>query len=75
MFELVCDDKEKPFLKGRSAFFAGVARMRKEFEDAKLEQFTRFEGLPGEYAQVEAEELLQSSADVRLECVRYRLLP
>lgn len=53
MLELAREDSETPYKKGRSAFFAGVARLRKDYEDARTELFTRFEGLPGEYAQVD----------------------
>lgn len=53
MLELVQADKESPYTGSRSAFYAGVARLRKQFELAEAERFIRFEGLPGEYAQVD----------------------
>lgn len=53
MLELVQEEEEPRYAGSRSAFYAGVARVRKEAELSKAERFIRFEGLPGEYAQVD----------------------
>jgi len=53
MLELVNEQKDSPYKGSRSAFYAGVARIRKQADLAKAERFVRFEGLPGEYAQVD----------------------
>jgi len=37
----------------RSAFFAGVAKIREQVEADTKRRYVRFEGLPGEYAQVD----------------------
>lgn len=53
MLEMVGKDPDRPYTQSRSAFFAGVARIRKSVEADKLNAYSRFEGLPGEYAQVD----------------------
>lgn len=53
MLEIVREQEEQRYEGSRSAFYAGVARIRKEAELATAERFVRFEGLPGEYAQVD----------------------
>lgn len=53
MLDLVREQAEQPYTGSRSAFFAGVAKIRELFEADAKERFVRFEGLPGEYAQVD----------------------
>ena len=53
MLELVREQDEQPYTGSRSAFFAGVAKIRELVEAEAKERFIRFEGLPGEYAQVD----------------------
>lgn len=53
MLQMVAADCQNPYTGSRSAFFAGVARIREAVEAAKVEAYSRFEGLPGEYVQVD----------------------
>lgn len=53
MLELVRADEEEPFGGSRAAFYAGVARIREKVEAINKDRYVRFEGLPGEYAQVD----------------------
>lgn len=53
MLQLVASDCQNPYTGSRSAFFAGVARIRAAVDAAKVDAYSRFEGLPGEYAQVD----------------------
>lgn len=53
MLELVREDQEEPYCGSRSAFYAGVAKIKADIEDGLKDRYTRFEGLPGEYAQVD----------------------
>lgn len=53
MLELVQDDEDNPYEGSRAAFYAGVAKVREEYELYKKDRFVRFEGLPGEYAQID----------------------
>jgi transposase len=73
MLELVRTDEQAPYKKGRSAFFAGVARLRGLFEEAASERFTRFEGLPGEYAQVDWGEIRDFPFKQQAPATRYYL--
>lgn len=52
MLELVREE-EVPYKGSRSAFFARVKRIREVWEQGRADRFVRFEGLPGEYAQVD----------------------
>jgi len=58
MLEMACADPAKPFTGRKSAFYARVRAIRKEHEQAKAEAFARFEGLPGEYLQVDWGEVM-----------------
>jgi transposase len=53
MLELVREDKDNPYKGSRSPFYKGVKAIRETLELAQAERHTRFEGLPGEYAQVD----------------------
>jgi transposase len=53
MLELASEDLELTYEGSRSAFFAGVAKIRREVEAETKRRYIRFEGLPGEYAQVD----------------------
>jgi len=53
MLQIVQEQEEQRYQGSRSAFYAAVARIRRTAELAKAERFVRFEGLPGEYAQVD----------------------
>lgn len=44
---------EEPYTGSRSAFFARVKQFRDAWKQAKADRYVRFEGLPGEYAQVD----------------------
>ena len=52
MLELA-QEEQAPYKGSRSAFFARVKAFREEWEHARADRFVRFEGLPGEYAQVD----------------------
>ena len=55
MLDLVCDDAEMPYAGSRSQFGEMVRRSKRERDhgQAVLEVPLRFEGLPGEYLQVD----------------------
>ncbi len=53
MLELVRSDEERPFTGGRSIFGDTVLRIRQEVERTQADVPVRFEGLPGEYLQVD----------------------
>jgi len=53
MLELAREKKAEPFTGSRSAFYARVQVFREEWKQARADRFVRFEGLPGEYAQVD----------------------
>ncbi len=52
MWELARDG-DPPYTGSRSAFYAGVRRIRDAVQRTVLEAVVRFEGLPGEYLQVD----------------------
>lgn len=52
MLELVREDRE-PYTGSRSVFFRRVKMLREEWELERVDKFVRFEGLPGEYAQMD----------------------
>ena len=52
MLELV-QEAESPYTGGRSEFYNQVAAIRKEVKAAQQEAIVRFEGIPGEYCQVD----------------------
>lgn len=53
MLELAREDKENPYEGSRSVFYRRVAQLREAHDLAEKEKFVRFEGLPGEYVQVD----------------------
>jgi transposase len=53
MLELVREDKDHPYDGSRSAFFARAKVFIAEHKRSQAERFVRFEGLPGEYCQVD----------------------
>lgn len=53
MLELVRADSVLPYDGSRSAFYFGVRQLRMELDLVRQERWSRFEGLPGEYAQVD----------------------
>jgi transposase len=53
MLELVRADPDRPFTGGRSTFNDRVRRIRSELEQGNADVPIRFEGLPGEYLQVD----------------------
>lgn len=53
MLEMVREDVKEPYTGCRSAFFEGVSRIRQSIESTQAQGYTRFEGLPGEYVQVD----------------------
>ena len=59
MLELVREDQSRPYKGGKSAFYRGVQLFRKQWKLEKSERWSRFEGLPGEYAQVDWGEVRQ----------------
>ena len=63
MLELVREDKENPYEGGKSAFYRGVKMLREQWKLAQAERWSRFEGLPGEYAQVDWGEVRQLPFD------------
>jgi hypothetical protein len=50
MWELA-RDADPPYTGSRSAFYAGVRRIREAVQRATVEAVVRFEGLPGEYPE------------------------
>jgi transposase len=53
MFELARTDEELPFTGGRSTFSDRVRQIRAELERQQADVPVRFEGLPGEYLQID----------------------
>jgi len=53
MLELARADPEQPYRGGRSVFVGRVCRLRRELEQSLADVAVRFEGLPGEYLQVD----------------------
>lgn len=53
MLELARADPEQPYRGGRSVFADRVRRLRRELEQSLADVPVRFEGLPGEYLQVD----------------------
>ena len=53
MLEMAKEDKENPYQGGKSAFYDRVKLIREEVEKEKNIAIWRFEGLPGEYLQVD----------------------
>jgi transposase len=53
MTELARTDPDHPFQGGRSTFSDGVGRIRRALKETEAEVPIRFEGLPGEYLQVD----------------------
>ena len=59
MLELVREHKEYPYQGSKSAFYRSVKMLRKRWNLERSERWSRFEGLPGEYAQVDWGEIRQ----------------
>lgn len=59
MLELAREDKENPYKGGKSAFYRGVKMLREHWNIDRAERWSRFEGVPGEYAQVNWGEVRQ----------------
>ncbi len=53
MLELVREDKEHPYQGGRNSFYERVKLFKSEWKKEQQEGFVRFEGIPGEYLQVD----------------------
>jgi transposase len=53
MLELARSDPDHPYIGGRSVFSDMVGRIRRELDQASADVPIRFEGLPGEYLQVD----------------------
>jgi len=53
MYELACEDEQQPFTGGRSTFNDRVRQIRAELKQQQVDVAVRFEGLPGEYLQVD----------------------
>jgi len=53
MLELARADPEQPYSGGRCVFSGRVCRLRRELEQSLADVPVRFEGLPGEYLQVD----------------------
>lgn len=59
MLELARDDEAHPYQGGRSVFSDAVRRIRREIAETTADVPIRFEGLPGEYLQVDWGEVRQ----------------
>ena len=53
MLEMVQEDPEQPFNGSKTAFYRRVKKFREEWKKDGKEAWVRFEGLPGEYLQVD----------------------
>jgi len=53
MLELVREDPETPYQGSRSVFYSRVGELRKAWELEEKQRYVRFEGLPGEYVQID----------------------
>jgi len=53
MLEMARGDKENPYTGSRSAFYDRVKKFRREWKKDGKDAWIRFEGLPGEYVQVD----------------------
>jgi transposase len=53
MLEMSREDPEHLYAGGKSLFYRKVSLMRKEWKSSGQEAWIRFEGLPGEYVQVD----------------------
>jgi len=73
MLELVRADPEHPFTGGRSTFSDMVRRIRREIERTQADVPVRFEGLPGEYLQVDWGEIRRFPFTQQSRVTRYFL--
>lgn len=71
MLELAQEDTERPYKGGRSVFYAKVAEIRSVLELEEGERFVRFEGLPGEYCQIDWGEVRKFPFIRQEACTRY----
>lgn len=73
MLELARADPEQPYGGGRSVFGQGVHRLRLEQQQALADVPVRFEGLPGEYLQVDWGEVRRFPFTQQAPATRYFL--
>jgi transposase len=73
MLELAREDPVQPYTGGRSVFGEVVRRVRRETERAAADVPVRFEGLPGEYLQVDWGEVRALPFTQRAPATRYFL--
>lgn len=73
MLELVRTDPDQPYTGGRSVFSAAVHRIRREQARTDLDVPLRFEGLPGEYLQVDWGEIRHFPFTDQVPATRYFL--
>jgi transposase len=73
MFELARADEAQPFLGGRSTFSDRVRQIRAELAKAQADVPLRFEGLPGEYLQVDWGEIRRFPFTQQAPSTRYVL--
>lgn len=71
MYELACEDEQQPFTGGRSTFNDRVRQIRAELERQQADVPVRFEGLPGEYLQVDWGEIRHFPFTQQLPVTRY----
>jgi transposase len=73
MLELARADPVQPYTGGRSVFSDYVARLRRELERAAADVPVRFEGLPGEYLQIDWGEVRRFPFTQQAPATRYFL--
>jgi transposase len=73
MLELAREDPAHPFTGGQSTFGDAVRRIRRTLAEASMEVAIRFEGLPGEYLQVDWGEVRQFPFSQQPVATRYFL--
>jgi transposase len=73
MLELARSDPDQPYTGGRSVFTDAVRRIRREQDRLTADVPLRFEGLPGEYLQVDWGEIRHFPFTVQPAATRYFL--
>jgi transposase len=73
MLELARSDPDQPYTGGRSVFTDAVRRIRRELDHAERDVPLRFEGLPGEYLQVDWGEIRHFPFTAQPPATRYFL--
>jgi len=53
MFEMAREDPDRPFTGSKTAFYRRVGKFREEMKKDEPDAWLRFEGLPGEYVQID----------------------